>query len=106
MTGADEYGSRGAEQPSAALPAEAALPSIFGAIAAGREIIFEYREGRRTCVPRRLSFRNGHWYVAGFDRDRQDERSFRIDRISGPVTVGSEADVHSLLPFDRAPPDE
>ena len=31
-----------------------------------------------------LRFRNGHWYVIGFDRDRGEARTFRVDRIAGP----------------------
>ena len=30
--------------------------------------------------------RNGHWYLAGFDHTRGEERSFRLDRITGTVT--------------------
>jgi proteasome accessory factor B len=33
-----------------------------------------------------LSWRR-RWYVAGFDRDREESRSFRLSRITGPVTT-------------------
>jgi proteasome accessory factor B len=33
-----------------------------------------------------LSWRR-RWYVAGFDRDRQEARSFRLSRISGKVEL-------------------
>ena len=96
---------RSAEQAAAELPAGDALAAIFGAIAGGRAVSFGYREAQRHCVPRRLSFRNGHWYVAGYDQGREAERSFRIDRIVGQVVVGDQIDPPQLnrasVGFDR-----
>jgi predicted DNA-binding transcriptional regulator YafY len=34
--------------------------------------------------PWRLSFRNGQWYLAGFDHDRGESRTYRLDRFIGP----------------------
>lgn len=42
----------------------------------------------RTIEPAMLFFREGHWYLFGFDRLRQAERNFRVDRIEGGVEVG------------------
>lgn len=70
------------------VPANEALASIFSAIATGRVVHFGYRAEPRTVEPGQLSFRNGHWYLAGFDTGRNDDRSFRVDRMDGPVTVG------------------
>jgi predicted DNA-binding transcriptional regulator YafY len=36
-----------------------------------------------------ILFRRGHWYVVGHDRDRGEQRSFRVDRIDGEVDAGS-----------------
>ena len=38
-----------------------------------------------TLDPWRLSFRNGHWYLAGFDHDAGEERMFRLDRVESEV---------------------
>jgi proteasome accessory factor B len=58
--------------------------------------------------------RHGRWYVAGFDRDRTQERVFRLSRIDGPVTftgppgsvtVPLGTDVRNLVQaWDGAPP--
>ena len=42
----------------------------------------------RTVEPWGLSSKRGHWYVVGFDRDRDAIRAFRADRIDGDVEVG------------------
>lgn len=43
---------------------------------------------QRTVEPAMLFFREGHWYLFGFDRLREAERNFRVDRIEGGVEVG------------------
>jgi proteasome accessory factor B len=49
--------------------------------------------------PWRLSFRNGHWYLAGHDHDAGEERVYRLDRIESDVeAAGADA------AFDRPPP--
>ena len=35
-----------------------------------------------------MAFRRGNWYLNGFDIDRADARSFRLDRIDGVVEIG------------------
>lgn len=42
----------------------------------------------RLVEPHRLVTLGRRWYLVGYDRDRQDWRSFRVDRISGPVLTG------------------
>lgn len=70
---------------SATIPGSDALAALFAAIAAGAAVEFAYRDEQRTVQPARLTFRNGRWYVAGHDADRNADRSFRVDRIDGPV---------------------
>jgi predicted DNA-binding transcriptional regulator YafY len=50
-------------------------------------VTFTYRDATRRVDPFRLSFRNGHWYLAAFDHTRGEERSFRLDRIGGDVEL-------------------
>jgi proteasome accessory factor B len=70
----------------AALPGTVHLPVVFAAISARRRIGFTYRGRPRQVDPWRLSFRNGHWYLAGGDHDAGEERMFRLDRIESDVT--------------------
>ena len=69
----------------AALPGTAHLAPVFAAISARRRIGFAYRGRKRQIDPWRLSFRNGHWYLAGHDHDAGEERMFRLDRIVSDV---------------------
>lgn len=81
------------EQPSAqelaAIPSPPHLPELFGALGERRVVNFVYSDVDREVEPRRLDFLRGHWYLSGFDRTRQADRNFRLDRIQGDVTVGS-----------------
>ncbi len=71
----------------AALPGTDHLPAVFAAISARRRIDFSYRGRARHWDPWRLSFRNGHWYLAGYDHDAGEERMFRLDRIESDVVA-------------------
>lgn len=42
----------------------------------------------RWVEPHRLVSLGRRWYLVAYDRDRQDWRSFRLDRISGPEPTG------------------
>ncbi|MEA2502651.1 MAG: proteasome accessory factor, partial [Actinomycetota bacterium] len=65
------------------------LPRAFEAVAERRTITFDYR-GRsgvqtRTLDPYGLVHRKGTWYLVGHDHDRGENRSFRLDRVSGDI---------------------
>jgi predicted DNA-binding transcriptional regulator YafY len=56
-------------------------------------IRFGYRTGegetsRRHVEPHRLVSLRRRWYLVGFDLDRDDWRTFRIDRIANPTSTG------------------
>jgi predicted DNA-binding transcriptional regulator YafY len=72
----------------AALPVIDALPALFDGYRRRAQVSFGYRGDTRALEPWGLLFRDGNWYVTGRDVDRDEERSFRADRISGKVTVG------------------
>ncbi len=84
----------------APLPADPNLAVLFSAVAARRAVEFGYHGQGRTVNPYRLEFQRGHWYLTGFDRMRDAERNYRLDRIEGlaqltdlepfsaPVTAG------------------
>lgn len=70
------------------VPTPPELVSLFGAIVDRCEVSFDYNGATRSVEPHRLDFQRGHWYLTAFDRDRDDKRSFRLDRIGGPIQVG------------------
>ncbi len=86
-----EVAEEGPAPAVAALPGAAHLAPIFAAISARRQLAFTYRGRARRVDPWRLSFRNGHWYLAGLDHDAAEERMFRLDRIESAVEATGEA---------------
>ena len=58
-----------------------------------------HETARRTVYPARLVFKESAWYLQAFDQLRQDYRTFRLSRMSEPITLGE--------PFHRrlTPPD-
>lgn len=112
--------SVGVPVDAAALPAvtpvlgadEPAFPSVWQAVRDRRPISFDYRKPgedtpqRRELEPWGVANVAGHWYVAGYDRDRRARRVFRLSRIVGdvqihtsapPVQVPKDVDVRSLI---------
>jgi proteasome accessory factor B len=77
-----------ASAPIASLPIAPALATLFDAFRRRAVVTFPYRTETRTVEPWGLSSKRGHWYVVGFDRDRDAVRAFRADRIDGDVEVG------------------
>ncbi len=69
----------------AALPVEQAAAVVFASVAERRRVRFGYRNEERVVDPWRLSFHRGHWYLAGLDHTRLEERLFRLDRIEGTI---------------------
>jgi proteasome accessory factor B len=65
-----------------------ALPSLFDAIRQEAVVGFGYRDLTRRVDAAGLRFRQGHWYLIGFDRDRGGPRTFRVDRMHGVPELG------------------
>ncbi|GAA2041920.1 helix-turn-helix transcriptional regulator [Nocardiopsis rhodophaea] len=70
---------------------EPAFLPMWQAVRDGRAVAFDYRKpGQQTSARRELEpwgvvNVKGHWYVAGYDRQRQARRVFRLGRVTGPV---------------------
>ncbi|MEU7077606.1 MULTISPECIES: helix-turn-helix transcriptional regulator [Streptomyces] len=70
---------------------EAAFEPLMLACRDRRPVTFDYRKGnaarpeQRQVEPWTLECWRGHWYLAGWDRDRGAERVFRLSRIAGRV---------------------
>ncbi len=70
---------------SALLPDRPELPVLRAAVAARCSITFGYRGDTRRLDPWGLLLRGGFWYVVGHDHDRDEQRTFRVDRFDGGV---------------------
>ena len=82
----------GAVAPMAALPGSEHLPALFSALGERAAVRFRYKGATRHVDPYRLSCGGGHWYLAGYDHDRGEQRSFRLDRMgSAPVAGAPDA---------------
>lgn len=74
---------------------EAAFEPLLLAARDRRPVTFEYRKSNalrpepRQVEPWALECWRGHWYLAGWDRERADVRVFRLSRIAGRVRVRS-----------------
>ncbi len=86
-----EHGPR-VELPFAgrATRAQDAVSALIEAVGERQAVRFEYSSasagtGTRTIEPWKVIFRGGVAYVVGFDRDREDARIFRVQRIGGAV---------------------
>jgi predicted DNA-binding transcriptional regulator YafY len=78
----------GGASPLADLEEHPLLPVLHGAIRRRATVTFSHRGTERTVEPAQLFFREGNWYLFGFDRLRDAERNFRVDRIEADVVVG------------------
>lgn len=83
---------------------EAAFEPLMLAARDRRPVVFDYRKAnaarpeQRHVEPWTLECCRGHWYLAGWDRDRGAERVFRLSRITGRVRSRA-------LPFTAPVPD-
>ncbi|MGH9133326.1 MAG: helix-turn-helix transcriptional regulator [Ilumatobacteraceae bacterium] len=92
----------------ATMPSLPGLPTLRDAIARRATVDFAYRDVDRTVEPYGLLLRDGFWYLVGFDRTRDDRRTFRVDRIDGRITMGAGGeferppglDLRTVLPDD------
>lgn len=69
------------------------LVAIARACRGNERLRFRYRDAagnqsERYVEPLQLVHTGRRWYLVAWDRDREDWRSFRIDRIQGSVTTG------------------
>lgn len=85
---------------SAALPTTSELPGLRSAVASRSPVSFEYRGDQRSVEPWGVLLRDGFWYLVGHDHLRDAQRTFRIDRIEGGVTVGEPGSFERPPDFD------
>ncbi|MFF4017935.1 helix-turn-helix transcriptional regulator [Streptomyces sp. NPDC001843] len=69
--------------------------TVMASTVAGRERLrFAYRakdgsESRRLAEPYRLVSTGRRWYLVAYDLNRDDWRTFRVDRVSDPFATGA-----------------
>ena len=73
------------------VPVSDDVTRLFEAVLDHRRVRFDYGGSVRHIEPWRLQYARGRWYVTGYDLDREERRTFRLDRIDGAVTVGEAA---------------
>ena len=78
--------------------ASSELVNVVEAITTKSVITFEYMaqdlsQQKRTIHPYALASRDGHWYFAGLDVDKNAIRTFRLDRVQGEIVLGKKMDV-------------
>jgi predicted DNA-binding transcriptional regulator YafY len=98
-----------------------AFPALWNAVRDRRVVRFDYRASGsetvrgRTVEPWGVVSRRGRWYLAGFDRDRDAPRAFRLSRITGQVTavgrpgvveVPADVDLRAMVAFPDEPSHE
>lgn len=81
--------------------ASSELVNVVEAITTKSVITFEYMaqdlsQQKRTIHPYALASRDGHWYFAGLDVDKNAIRTFRLDRVQGEIVLGKKMDVFTI----------
>lgn len=93
---------------AALMPSLPSLAPLYDAVANRCRATFSYRGTGRTLEPHGLLGREGNWYVVGRDVDRDEQRTYRVDRIEGDVRTGpagaferpEDFDVRAAFPAD------
>jgi predicted DNA-binding transcriptional regulator YafY len=85
----------------------AVLLTLATACRASERLRFDYEThsgtaSRRSVEPARLALRAGRWYLLAFDLERDDWRTFRVDRISPRTPTGPRFRPRPLPPEGAA----
>ncbi|MEV5507914.1 helix-turn-helix transcriptional regulator [Streptomyces orinoci] len=76
--------------------------TVMASAATGRERLrFAYRKGdgtgtKRLVEPHSLVSTGRRWYLVAYDNDREDWRTFRVDRVSEPFATGARFERREL----------
>ena len=90
-----KLGAAGGNAPTDSVgrvPFNDTLATMIGAAVDRKALAFTYNDVERIVEPWKLSFTRGHWYLSGFDRLREDQRLYRVDRIEGDVSLNGPAE--------------
>lgn len=86
------------------------LASVTEAITSGKRLVFQYRdagggETTRHVEPLQLAQSGELWYLRAFCLDRGEERTFRLDRMTGAQMQAVPAERRAERSHDVATPD-
>ncbi|MEU9862836.1 transcriptional regulator [Streptomyces sp. NPDC047971] len=81
--------------------APSTLTTLAGAVTGQERLRFGYRAGdgtesRRQVEPYRLVSTGHRWYLVAYDLEREDWRTFRVDRVSDPFATGARFTAREL----------
>lgn len=76
--------------------AEPNFDVIYDAIFTRTEIRFGYARRTRRLQPWQVLQRRGHWYVFGYDPDREDDRFFKLARFTAPAEQVGRAGAYTV----------
>lgn len=79
---------------------EPAFAGIWAATIARTPISFSYRGETRKVEPWAMTYRRGAWYLLGYDRDRADQRMFKVARVDGPAKDIGKAGSYQVPEID------
>jgi len=65
------------------------LTALAAACRANEGVRFGYRDAVRRVEPYRLVRAGRYWYLLAYDLDRDDWRTFRVDRVARPIQPGA-----------------
>ena len=92
LGGVAEGSTSSDEQHLAAIPVDGRQTILFRAVFERRVCRFTYSNAGsstdRSVEPWRVGYERGHWYLTGFDRDREAARNFRLDRMGEKLDIG------------------
>lgn len=83
---------------------EPAFEALKDAVLRRQPVTFDYRRAdsdestRRQVQPWSVLSWHGHWYLTGFDTDRDAERVFRLSRIEGAVAPRGRPGTYAVPP--------
>ncbi|MEU3631116.1 helix-turn-helix transcriptional regulator [Streptomyces fradiae] len=83
------------------------LTALAAAVAGRERLRFGYRAGdgtesRRQAEPYRLVSTGHRWYLVAYDLEREDWRTFRVDRVNEPYATGARFTPRELPGGDAA----
>lgn len=82
------------------IPELEALPALREATAARAEVMFGYHGSARRLQPYSLLLRERFWYVIGHDVDRDEIRTYRVDRFDDDPVIGAPGSFERPDGFD------
>lgn len=104
--GLRKYGGMGtpvAERTLADLQLDDNVSALFASILESAPVGFSYSGRTRRVLPVQLANRVGRWYLRAEDLDSREPRTYRLDRIEGPVLDLPPPEAEAALAADCAP---